>query len=56
MVRPELLTAALRSSQATHAAVDNSAPSPTRPESTYKSGKVVQTTGATSYATLEYRE
>ena len=47
-VRPELPTAALRSSQATHAAVDNSAPSPTGPESTYKSGKVVQTTGTTS--------
>jgi hypothetical protein len=29
--------------------VDNSAPDPTRPEPTYKSGKVVQTNGATSY-------
>ena len=48
LVRPELPTAALRSSQATHAAVDNSAPFATHPESTYKSGKVVQTTGATS--------
>jgi len=48
LVRPELPTAALRSSQATHAAVDNSAPLATRPESTYKSGKVVQTNGATS--------
>ena len=47
-VRPELPTAALRSSHATHAAVDNSAPSAIRPESTYKSGKVVQTNGATS--------
>lgn len=47
-VRPELPTAAVRSSQATLAAVDNSAPLATRPESTYKSGKVVQTTGATS--------
>ena len=47
-VRPELPTAALRSSQATHAAVDNSAPSPTGPSSTYKSGKSVQTNGATS--------
>lgn len=47
-VRPELPTAALRSSQATHAAVDNSAPFATRPESTYKSGKAVQTNGATS--------
>ena len=48
LVRPELPTAALRSSQATLAAVDNSAPLANRPESTYKSGKVVQTTGATS--------
>ena len=48
LVRPELPTAALRSSQATHAAVDNSAPNTTRPDSTYKSGKVVQTNGATS--------
>ena len=48
LVRPELPTAALRSSQATHAAVDNSAPSATRPEPTYKSGKVVQINGATS--------
>jgi hypothetical protein len=47
-VRPELPTAALRSSQATLAAVDISAPLATRPESTYKSGKVVQTNGATS--------
>ena len=47
-VRPELPTAALRSSQATHAAVDNSASSAIRPESTYKSGKVVQTNGTTS--------
>ena len=29
-------------------AVDNSAPFAIRPESTYKSGKVVQTSGATS--------
>ena len=48
LVRPELSTAALRSSQATLAAVDNSAPLATRPQSTYKSGNVVQTTGATS--------
>ena len=47
-VRPELPTAALRSSQPTHAAVDNSAPFTTHPESTYKSGKVVQTNEATS--------
>lgn len=50
VVRPELPTAALRSSQATLAAVDNSAPLATRPQSTYKSGNVVQTTGATSMA------
>jgi methylphosphotriester-DNA--protein-cysteine methyltransferase len=49
LVRPELPTAALRSSQATLAAVDNSAPVATRPQSTYKSGKAVQTSGATSF-------
>lgn len=48
LVRPELPTAALRSSQATLAAVDNSAPFVNRPQSTYKSGNVVQTSGATS--------
>jgi len=48
LVRPELPTASVGSSQATTAAVDNSAPLATRPQSTYKSGKVVQTTGATS--------
>ena len=48
LVRPELPTASVGSSQATTAAVDNSAPLATRPESTYKSGKVVQTIGATS--------
>jgi hypothetical protein len=48
LVRPELPTAALRSSQATHAAVDNSAPFPIRLEPTYKSWKVVQTSGAIS--------
>ena len=47
-VRPELPTAALRSSQATLAAVDNSASFLNRLDSTYKSGKAVQTTGATS--------
>jgi hypothetical protein len=47
-VRPELPTASVGSSQAPPAAVDNSAPSAIRPESTYKSGKVVQTNGATS--------
>jgi len=46
--RPELPTASVGSSQATTATVDNSAPLATRPESTYKSGKVVQTNGATS--------
>ena len=48
LVRPELPTASVGSSQATTAAVDNSAPLATRPQSTYKSGKVVQTSGATS--------
>ena len=47
-VRPELPTASVGSSQAPTAAVDNSAPSVIRPVSTYKSGKVVQTNGATS--------
>ena len=47
-VRPELPTASVGSSQAPPAAVDNSALSAIRPESTYKSGKVVQTNGATS--------
>jgi hypothetical protein len=47
-VRPELHTASVGSSQAPTAAVDNSAPSAIRLEPTYKSGKVVQTNGATS--------
>ena len=47
-VRPELPTASAGTSQATAAAVDNSAPLAIRPESTYKSGKVVQSNGATS--------
>ena len=48
VVRPELPTAAAGSSQALTAAVDNSAPRSTHPESTYKSGKTVQITGTTS--------
>ena len=52
LVRPELPTAALRSSQATLAAVDNSAPLPNRPESTYKSGKVVHSRVPSSLASL----
>ena len=48
LVRPELPTASVGSSQATTAAVDNSAPFATRPQSIYLSGKVVQTSGATS--------
>jgi hypothetical protein len=48
VVRPELSTAAAGPSQAPTAAVDNSAPVSTHPESTYKSGKAVQTTGTTS--------
>jgi hypothetical protein len=47
-VRPELPTASIASLQAPSAAMDNSASSVIRPESTYKSGKVAQTTGATS--------
>ena len=47
-VLPELSTASVGTSQAPTAAVDNSAPSATRPQSTYKSGKAVQTNGATS--------
>ena len=50
-VRPELPTASVGSSQAPTAAVDNSAPFSNRPQSTYKSGKAVQTNGATSQAT-----
>jgi hypothetical protein len=53
VVRPELSTAAVGSSQAPTAAVDNSAPRSTTPESTYKSGKSVQTTGATSLGDSE---
>jgi hypothetical protein len=45
MVRPELPTAAVGSSQAPTATVDNSAPSATRPQSTYKSGKLFRQTG-----------
>ena len=51
LVRPELPTASVVHCVAmrrTPAAVDNSAPSATRPQSTYKSGKAVQTSGATS--------
>ena len=51
LVRPELSTAAgvhCVAMRRTPAAVDNSAPSATRPQSTYKSGKAVQTSGATS--------
>jgi hypothetical protein len=48
LVSPELPTASVGSSQATDAAVDNSALFVARPQSTYKSEKVVQTNGATS--------
>ena len=51
VVRPELPTAALRSSQATLAAVDNSAPLATRRSPLKTRGNVVQTTGATSIDT-----
>jgi hypothetical protein len=49
VVCPELSTAAAGSSQAPTPAVDNSAPSSTNPEPTYKSGKAVQITGTTSH-------
>jgi hypothetical protein len=52
VVRPELPTASAGPSQAPAAAVDNSAPRSTHPESTYKSGKTVQTTGTTSITWL----
>ena len=47
-VRPEWSTASVGSSHAPTDAVDHSAPSAIRPESTYISGKVVQINGATS--------
>ena len=53
VVCPELSTAAAGSSQAPTAAMDNSAPSSTHPEPTYKSGKTVQITGTTSLAGLD---
>ena len=48
LVRPELPTASVGSSQATTAAVDNSAQFAICPKSTYKSGNAVQTSRATS--------
>jgi hypothetical protein len=48
VVRPELPTASVGSSQAPTAALDNSALVSTHPEPTYKSRKTVQTTGTTS--------
>ena len=47
-VRLKWSTASVGSSHAPTDAVDHSAPSAIRPESTYISGKVVQTNGATS--------
>ena len=47
-VHPELPTAPVCSSQAPTATVDNVAPSVPHPNPTYKSGKVVRTSGATS--------
>ena len=55
VVCPELSTAAAGSSQAPTATVDNSAPSSTHPEPTYKSGKAVQITGTTSLCASELR-
>lgn len=48
LVRSELLIASVGSTHATSAAVDNPASLTTRPESTYESGKVVQTNGVAS--------
>jgi len=48
LVRPELPTASACSSQATSAAVDNSAPVQTRPFSLIYRGLAVQTNRATS--------
>ncbi|MGH8596981.1 MAG: hypothetical protein ACREXT_10030 [Gammaproteobacteria bacterium] len=45
---PRVVHRVVGSSQAPTAAVDNFAPFPTRPESTYKSGITSQTSGATS--------
>ncbi len=44
-VRPELHTAPVGSSQAPTAAVDNSAPEPASPQSTYKWGKLFKQAG-----------
>jgi hypothetical protein len=55
VVCPELSTAAAGSSQAPTPAVDNSAPSSTNPEPTYKSGKAVQITGTTSRFPKNFR-
>ena len=48
-VRPEWSTASVGACDDPTDAVDHSAPSAIRPESTYISGKVVQTNGATSF-------
>ena len=50
LVCPELPTAAVRSSQATLGTMDNSASFLNRLESTYQLGKIVQTSGTTSFA------
>ena len=54
-VRLKWSTASVGSSHAPTDAVDHSAPSAIRPESTYISGKVVQTNGATSDGNLPTR-
>ena len=51
-VRLKWSTASVGSAHAPTDAVDHSAPSAIRPESTYISGKVVQTNGATSLAAV----
>jgi len=55
VVCPELPTAAAGPSQAPPAAVDNSAPVSTHPEPTYKSGKAVQMTRATSVSRIYFQ-
>lgn len=54
-VRRELPTASAASSQAPTTAVDTSAPSAIHPESTYKSGNIVQTSKVASQFPLDKR-
>ena len=52
LVRPELPTTSVGSSQATTAAVDNTALFATCSQTTYKTGNTVQTNGANSQETF----